>query len=284
MTTLADVVKNWDIEKAAHYLFPHLRDLSMNKAFFHLQDEHGYRGKTLIDRGEIDRVHEEMGHASVDHVHSPLKAIEKADRRLVTPFNNMFRDQMKSHLRESHGINPGAFESEKNMIAIHKGLPPAADHTHTIRRIAKAEPFEVEWEWSEISKFDDEQQIIFGWAYVSHDKDGAQVIDKSGEYVPNPKDLEKAAYNFVRNCRIGRDFHGLLEKDDDDQASTLVESIYFDPEKQAAMGIPPGILPTSAWWVGLKVLRKTLWHAFKKGERPMLSVHGFGTSKAVLVD
>jgi hypothetical protein len=193
-------------------------------------------------------------------------------------FHNLSFGDKLTHLQKVH-----KWKNLPNMSNVgHEALEER--HRNITRLIHKGEPFEVEWEWSEISKFDDEQQIIFGWAYVSHDKDGAQVIDKSGEYVPNPKDLEKAAYNFVRNCRVGRDFHGLLEKDDGSQASTLVESIYFDPEKQAAMGIPPGILPTSAWWVGLKVLRKSLWQACKKGERPMLSIHGFGTSKAVLID
>jgi hypothetical protein len=255
----------------------------MNTSFFHLQDEHGYRGKTLIDRGEIDKVHEEMGHVSVDHVHNPLKAIEKAEPvKCGDKFTKVIRGNpftFKCGRRAGHEGSHSAFTDlrhSRNQMSNTIEWPN--------KKISKLEPFEVEWEWKEISKFDDEQQIIFGWAYVSHDKDGTQVIDKSGEYVPNPKDLEKAAYNFVRNCRVGRDFHGLLEKDDGSQASTLVESIYFDPEKQAAMGIPPGILPTSAWWVGLKVLRKSLWQACKKGERPMLSIHGFGTSKAVLID
>ena len=44
----------------------------------------------------------------------------------------------------------------------------------------------------EVAKANDEQQIVFGWAYITHDKDGKQQVDKSGELISDPAELEKA--------------------------------------------------------------------------------------------
>jgi hypothetical protein len=138
----------------------------------------------------------------------------------------------------------------------------------------------------EITKLDEEQKIAFGWAYVCQDKDGKQVFDKSGEFISDPEELERAAYSFVLNSRRGRDFHGMVGKDDiTDEAgepvATLVESIVFTKEKQEALGVPPGTLPTG-WFVGFKVHQEDLWQSFRKGERRMFSVHGKGKARRVL--
>lgn len=133
------------------------------------------------------------------------------------------------------------------------------------------ETFEVV---GEIAKADDEQQIVFGWAYVSHSADGTQQIDKSGEFVSDPHELEKAAYTFVLNSRVGGDSH--VRKG----VSTLVESVVFTKEKREAMGIPEGVLPT-AWWVGFKVHDAELWKEYKAGLKTMFSIHGKGVRKKV---
>lgn len=136
----------------------------------------------------------------------------------------------------------------------------------------------------EISKVDHPKQLLFGWAYISHDKDGTQVIDKSGEFVPDPGTLEDAVYKYVLDCRKGRDFHGLLSKNDGSlwlPDSTLVESMYFSKEKQEALGIPPGILPVSGWWVGFKTGDRALWDRVQRGERCMFSIHGSGMARVL---
>jgi hypothetical protein len=134
-----------------------------------------------------------------------------------------------------------------------------------------SDDFEVH---GEIAKQDDEQQIVFGWAYVSHDAMGVQQIDKSGEFVPDPEELEKAAYQFVLNSRDGGDLH--VRKG----VSTLVESVVFTKEKCEAMGIPAGTMPTG-WWVGFKVHDAEVWKAHKQGQRSSFSIHGKGVRKKV---
>lgn len=153
-----------------------------------------------------------------------------------------------------------------------------------------------------ISKADDKRHIVFGWAYVTHETDqdnpyGIQIVDKSGQFVPDPEKLEDAAYKFVLNSRRGREFHGRGEPDDLSEIeksgpiSTLVESVVFTPEKCEEMGIPDGVqitrpdgsvfLSKSAWWVAFKVHNQNTWERYEKGELPNFSVHGTGFVRKV---
>lgn len=132
---------------------------------------------------------------------------------------------------------------------------------------------------SEITKIDQEKRIVFGWAYQTHDPFGEVVIDKSGEFVDDIEELEKAAYHFVLESRTG----GADHKRDGDRVvakSTLVESVVFTPEKRAEMGIPEGLVP-NGWWTGWKIHDDETWQRVKKGELTSFSVHGKGTKKAV---
>ena len=132
-----------------------------------------------------------------------------------------------------------------------------------------------------VSKSDPVQQIVFGWAYVSHDVNGEQIIDKSGEMISDPEQLETAAYDFMLNSRVGKDWHDkLLSKADDAPAALVVESVFFSKEKQQAMGIPDGVMPVG-WWVGIKILKDDLWNAYLNGERSMFSVHGKALARRV---
>jgi uncharacterized protein YndB with AHSA1/START domain len=126
----------------------------------------------------------------------------------------------------------------------------------------------------EVSKFDDEKRLVFGWAYVTHDAEGVQVVDKSGEFVSDPEELEMASYKFMANSRVSEDWHGkTVTKDDGTGVGTVVESVFFSPEKCEAMGIPEGVMPTG-WWIGVKVHKDDVWDAIKAKERSMFSVHG----------
>jgi hypothetical protein len=136
-----------------------------------------------------------------------------------------------------------------------------------------------------IAKFDTDKQLVFGWAYVSHDADGNVVVDKSGEFIDDYGELEEAAYLFVEKSRVGGDSHARITSEigTDDSAKkvgTMVESMVFTPEKIAKMGLPPGVLPTG-WWVGFKVEDPEVWKAVKRGERPAFSIHGSGRREEV---
>ena len=53
----------------------------------------------------------------------------------------------------------------------------------------------------------------------------------------------------------------------------LVESVVFTPDKQEAMGIPAGTIP-SGWWIGLKITDNAVWEKVKDGTYNMFSIEG----------
>ena len=132
----------------------------------------------------------------------------------------------------------------------------------------------------EISKVDDDKRLVFGWAYVTHDKDGNVAIDKSGEFVDDYAEIETAAYDFVVRSRTAGMDHARLAKDAPRGIGTMVESMVITPEKCESMGIPKGLLPTG-WWVGFKIEDDAAWESVKKGERTAFSIHGSGVKKEI---
>lgn len=42
-----------------------------------------------------------------------------------------------------------------------------------------------------IAKADEEQQVVYGWAYVTHDQNGKVVVDESGDFVDEVEEIEK---------------------------------------------------------------------------------------------
>ncbi len=126
----------------------------------------------------------------------------------------------------------------------------------------------------EVSKVDEDKRLVFGWAYVTHDKDGQINVDKSGEFVDDYEELEKGAYDFVIKSRAGDADHTNIK------GSEMVESMVFTPEKIEKMGLAPGTLP-SGWWVGFKIEDEEVWRSVKNGKRLAFSIHGRGTRKEV---
>jgi len=95
-----------------------------------------------------------------------------------------------------------------------------------------------------IEKFDEEQQLVFGWASVSV-KDGNLIKDSHDDIIKE-NELETASYDFVLNSRKAGEMHKTVEGIGD-----LVESIFFSTEKQKALGLEGAPLPIG-WWVGFK--------------------------------
>ena len=131
-----------------------------------------------------------------------------------------------------------------------------------------------------ISKLDDEQQIVFGFAQVAVNKGETDpLIDHQGDVV-DPEDLAKAAYDFVLDSREGDVMHV------GDVASHLVESMAFTIEKLEKFATTPdgfidqGVLEVLkraiplGWWVGFKVDDPAAWQGVKNGTYPMFSVAG----------
>lgn len=117
-----------------------------------------------------------------------------------------------------------------------------------------------------IQKSEDEKRLAFGWASISIDESGEQLIDWQDDMI-DPEELENAAYNFVRLYREGGEMH---ERGD---CATLVESVVFTEEKMEAMGIPSGTLPIG-WWIGFLVTDDDVWEKVKDGTYSMFSIEG----------
>lgn len=117
-----------------------------------------------------------------------------------------------------------------------------------------------------IQKSEDEKRLAFGWANISIDETGEQLVDWQQDMI-DPEELENAAYTFVRLYREGGEMH---ERGD---CATLVESVVFTEEKMEAMGIPTGTLPIG-WWIGFLVTDDDVWEKVKSGELSMFSIEG----------
>lgn len=119
----------------------------------------------------------------------------------------------------------------------------------------------------EFQKLDEDQRLVFGWASVAQDDQGA-LVDKQGDVLDVPT-LELAVYEYVLKSRRADEMHQV------DDVGVLVESILFTPEKVEKMGLPPGSVPLG-WWVGFKVTSDRVWDRVKAGEYRMFSIRGSG--------
>ncbi len=118
----------------------------------------------------------------------------------------------------------------------------------------------------QIMKSDEEKMLAFGWASVSMRVNGELITDWQGDMI-EPKELEDAAYEYVRLYREGGEMH------ERGGVAVLIESVVFTEEKMQAMGIPAGSLPVG-WWIGFKVLDQEVWKKVKDGTYQMFSIEG----------
>lgn len=129
----------------------------------------------------------------------------------------------------------------------------------------------------EITKIDTDKRLAFGWASIGATADGKTVSDRQGDEIHSADEIEKAAYDFVVDCRDGGEMH--VRKG----VGTMVESFVSTPEKWEKMGIPEGVLPVG-WWVGFRVTDDGVWENVKKGRYKMFSVHGRGKREEITDD
>lgn len=124
-----------------------------------------------------------------------------------------------------------------------------------------------------IAKIDEDQNLVFGWGYVSINKDGTQVIDHSQEMI-DPEDLELAAYAFNLIFRETGEMHKGGAK------GRLVESLVVTPDKLQAMGLAKDALP-QGWWLGFYIDDDEVFDKVKKGEYNMFSIQGIANREEV---
>ena len=124
-----------------------------------------------------------------------------------------------------------------------------------------------------ILEVDDDRRLAFGWDYVAVDETGRVNIDKQGDFIDIPEELENMGYGFVVDSRRGDAMH--IKKD----VATVVESMVFTPEKIEKMGIEG--TPRLAWWIGMKVNDDETWNLVKSGNFRGFSIGGRGNRTKV---
>lgn len=122
-----------------------------------------------------------------------------------------------------------------------------------------------------VYKARDDEQLVSGWANVAINKDGSVPLDWQDDVIA-PATLEKAAINFMMEYRGSGEMHR------GDSKGTVVESIVFTKEKQAAIGIPEGVVP-EGWFITVKVHDPEVFAKVKDGTYRMFSIQG--TAKRV---
>lgn len=123
-------------------------------------------------------------------------------------------------------------------------------------------PFEFS---GEFTKVDEEQQLVYGWASVIEDN-GRPVVDSQGDVI-SPRELVKAAHNFVTTSRAAKQMH------QGGKVGEIIESVVFTDEMQKVLGINLGKV---GWWVGMKIHSDDVWKRVKSGELREFSIGGRG--------
>lgn len=118
----------------------------------------------------------------------------------------------------------------------------------------------------DVYKAREDEQLVSGWANVAINKDGSVPLDWQDDVIA-PATLEKAAINFMLEYRGSGEMH------EGDSKGTVVESIVFTKEKQAAIGIPEGTVP-EGWFITVKVHDPEVFAKVKNGTYRMFSIQG----------
>lgn len=121
-----------------------------------------------------------------------------------------------------------------------------------------------------IEKVDKEKQQIFGWASVTTVKN-TSLVDLQGDVITEA-DIESAAYDFMLNSRTAGEMHSKSG------IGTLIESMVFTAEKQAALGIDLGKV---GWWIGFHVSDQEVWQKVQSGAYRSFSIGGTGVRQPV---
>lgn len=104
--------------------------------------------------------------------------------------------------------------------------------------------------------------------YIAQAATGEIKTDLQDDAVPLVE-LEKAAYEFVLESRVGGADH-------ETEMGKLVESFFATTEKYIAMGIPEDVAKTlnEGWFIGFKVEDESTWEGVKSGKYSMFSIGG----------
>lgn len=115
----------------------------------------------------------------------------------------------------------------------------------------------------QVLKRDDEERLVYGWAYVSTDK-GEISLDHSGEFI-RPEQIAKSATNFMLSMRTAKRMHS------GGKVGEVVHSMPLTHEISKALGIQSD---REGWLVAIKVYDDQVWQDVKSGKLAAFSIGG----------
>lgn len=114
-----------------------------------------------------------------------------------------------------------------------------------------------------ILKTDDEQRIVWGWAYVSTEK-GELLTDTQGDSI-EPVEMVKMANDFMLSARTAKAMH------QGEGIGEMIHSLPLTADLAKALGIET---EREGWIVGMKVHDDAVWKRVRAGEFSGFSIGG----------
>lgn len=127
------------------------------------------------------------------------------------------------------------------------------------------EPMDDDKGFASILKVDEEQRMVWGWAYVSTRK-GELLYDTQGDSI-RPEVMVKAASNFMLGPRTAKRMHK------GEEVGTVVHSFPMTKEVCEALQIKCDM---EGWLIAMKVWDDDVWSDVKSGLLPGFSIGGKG--------
>jgi hypothetical protein len=116
---------------------------------------------------------------------------------------------------------------------------------------------------AQVLKMDDEQRIVWGWAYVSTE-DGKLLVDTQGESI-EPVEMEKMATEFMASSRNSKVMH---------KGEVVGDFIHSFPLTNELMKAFDIYSDREGWIVGMRPRTQDVWDAYKRGEYTGFSIGG----------
>jgi Putative phage serine protease XkdF len=116
---------------------------------------------------------------------------------------------------------------------------------------------------SDILKTDDDQRLVYGWAYVCTVK-GEISLDHSDEFI-RPDQIVKAATNFMLDVRTAKAMHT------GNAVGEVVHSLPVTKEIASALGIQTD---REGWILAMKIHDDNVWKDVKSGRLSAFSIGG----------
>lgn len=118
-----------------------------------------------------------------------------------------------------------------------------------------------------VSRICKERMIIYK---LSITQKGQRKMDELKKSIKQKeKDLELALYEFMLALLAATA----------GQPVSIIESCVFTEEKQQAIGIPPGILPLFAYWIGFEIHNLGIWEMVLQSDFPVFTIEITGNAE-----